>query len=836
MALKFTEDKSPLLSNTYRDFIDTERVNKLLTLDFTEKFGISSEIAITLKNTLRRFRDLVNNNGYFEVSYNQPDKIGRIYPKGANSVSQILREVRHTLLQDYYIDFDIVCAQPSILKEFCLKHNIPCKFLAEYIENRDDKVNEMIELFSCNRDEAKGLFNSLTNGGSFKGWLDKIGLDKDITKPKYIELYEEQILTIREEIKKANLTLWNKFYKKISKDEDYNIDGKVFSRFLQDLERQCLEAMVLPELKYKDKYYISLCHDGLLVLNDTLVKNQLTEEQLCNLMEDSVKAKLGFNIKVIVKPFDKAIDIDEIQLEDVLGPRTSNTPQSGDGEESESETNSNQIRVNNDIEGCEFIYNEIKKANCIIYGGDNTYYVKNGNIWENNDKLVNKIIRNFISQFDIVINNGVDKKGNVKTKQFSKKLSEIPRIVDQTLSFLVKNQDVKFTDKFRNTTLGKICFDNGVLDFKTREFKLWADCPDVYTRQTTGRDYVKCDNIELQNKIKNDIFKNTFGENDYLRAIHFFSRAMAGHTSDKVWGLLVASRDIGKSVFINYLKNAFGSKYITIINSSSLLESNDSQDADKANQWMFALEHARITFSSEAKTSKQKMDGMKIKQISSGYDSISARHMMKEAISFRPSSILFMMANDIGRINTEDAFKNVCSFSNNKSFVTEIEINARREQGASNEELDTYLIKDDKIESKINSNEYINALFEILLEGYNENPIDKVNVFTESEGKIENLHTFFEKYITFTKNENDFVSVKEIEKLCDEININYKMKLRPYLKDVRKCNCDAQKRVKGMKYKGISGIKLVIEETPQDILEEEVEIAALAPYKKEKTI
>ena len=423
MALKFTEDKSPLLSNTYRDFIDTERVNKLLTLDFTEKFGISSEVAITLKNTLRRFCQLANDSGYFEVSYNQPDKIGRIYPKGAISVSQILRDVRHTLLQDYYIDFDIVCAQPSILKEFCLKHNIPCKFLAEYIENRDVKINEMIELFSCNRDEAKGLFNSLTNGGSFKGWLDNIGLDKDITKPKYIESYEEQILTIREEIKKANLTLWNKFYKKISKDEDYNIDGKVFSRFLQDLERQCLEAMVLPELKYKDKYYISLCHDGLLVLNGNLVRNELTEEQLCNLMEDSVKAKLGFNIKVIVKPFDKAIDIDVIELED--------------GEEDNESSELNRTIVADDNEACNIIFDRLKDV-LISYNG--RLFYKRNNIWiDNSTGLIDDCIKLYITNSCLY---KINEKG--KIKPFSANKTKAVDIRDILYS-KIKRLDVSLT-------------------------------------------------------------------------------------------------------------------------------------------------------------------------------------------------------------------------------------------------------------------------------------------------------------------------------------------------------------------------------------------------------
>jgi hypothetical protein len=483
----------------------------------------------------------------------------------------------------------------------------------------------------------------------------------------------------------------------------------------------------------------------------------------------------------------------------------------GKQEEAKKEAIEGKIVVNNDIEGVNIIYESLKKADCVVYTGD-TYYIKNGNLWESKPKVAKGMLRNYISEFDIVKNTGED-----KIKDFSKNLSEIPKIIEQIMAKLIRDKNVKFTDKFRNTTLGKICFDNGVLDFKTKEFKLWSDCPDVYTKHTTGRNYIKCDNIELQNKIKNDIFKNTFGEKDYLRALHFFSRAIAGHTTDKVWGLFVASRDIGKSVLMNYLQNSFGHKYITVLNSSSLLESNDSQDADKANQWMFKLEDARITFSSESKCSKQKIDGMKIKQISSGYDSLSARHMAEEAITFRPSSILFMMANDVCSFNTEDTFKNVCSFTNNKSFVSKEEMDTRREQGASSEELDTYLIKDDDIENKISSDEYINALYQILLDNYTDKPIEKVNVFTDSEGKIENLHTFIEKYIHFTKNENDFVSVKKLDDLCkNEMFISYRMKLRPYLKDVRKCNVEAQKRVNGLKCKGVSGIKLVVEAVDVD--------------------
>jgi hypothetical protein len=478
----------------------------------------------------------------------------------------------------------------------------------------------------------------------------------------------------------------------------------------------------------------------------------------------------------------------------------------GKEEERKKQVIEGKIVVDNDIEGVDIIYKNLKKVDCIVFTGD-TYYIKNGNLWESKPKICKGMLRNYIIEFDIVV-----KKEDDKIKQFSKNLSEIPKIVDQICANLIKDKDVKFPNKFRTTTEGKICFDNGVLDFKTKEFKLWSDCTDVYAKHTTGRDYIKCDNIELQNKIKNDIFKNTFGEKDYLRALHFFSRAIAGHTSDKVWGLFVASRDIGKSVIMKYFDEAFGKKYVNVINSNSLLESNDSQDADKANQWMFRLEDARLTFSSEAKCDKRKMDGMKIKQISSGYDSVSARHMGEEGITFRPSSILFLMCNDMPKINVDDTFKNVCSFTSNNSFVDQEEIDARREQGASSEELATYLIKDKEIEKKIISDEYINALYQILLDNYTDNPIDKVNVFTETEGKIENLHTFIEKYILFTKKESDFVSVKQLEDLCETININYKMKLRPYLKDVRKCNCGAQKKVNGKNNKGVSGIKLIIED------------------------
>jgi hypothetical protein len=750
MALQFTEQRSALINNSYREYLDIDRVKKLLKLDLSKIFGYNTEVCIEYKKTLNKLLELTNENGYFDIQYNQPDKLGRVYPNKLLSISQLPRAIRHTLLKDYYIDFDIVCAQPSILNQFCLKHKIPNTYLAEYVENRDDKLKEISELFNCELDEAKELFNSLPNGGTLKYWLDTLGLDKDITKPKFIELYEEQIFSIREEIRKANFALSNKLYKKISKEDTFNIDGKVFSRFIQDLEKQCLEAMIIPQLTYNDTYYISLCHDGLLVLYDTLEKNCITKQELCYLFEKSIREKLGFDVKVIVKPFDLAIDIDSIESDcdsmcsdDIVA---------------------DQI-VKDDNEACDILFNRLKDI-LISYNG--RLFYKRDNIWiDNSTSLIDDCMLLYITNSRLY---KLNEKGKIKPySQNKQKAIDIRSLLFSKIK--TENNDPKLYDKFHSTTKGRLCFLDGVLDIPSKTFYKWNEIKfDYYTLVQIQRkfgDYFNNPNHELINLIRDIIFIPMYGDNTQI-ALEFLSRAIAGHAEDKNWGFYLGNRNCGKGMQYDLLESGFGS-YVKPFELGNILYSaktvgTENIDCSKKLYWLLDLEFVRLGISQEIPdiSTGLKCNSKILKKIAGGGDTIVARRNFDRFDShIKLDTTFYILGNNSLLSDNNDCFEHCVEFNSVCQFKTLEQIEDLRANGASELELKRYFIKDDTLRVKCKTDEYANAIVYLLLINYSNKPI-KVTRETYDDDEISLLETIKNCY-EITYNPNDYVLVKELE-------------------------------------------------------------------------
>ena len=83
-----------------------------------------------------------------------------------------------------------------------------------------------------------------------------------------------------------------------------------------------------------------------------------------------------------------------------------------------------------------------------------------------------------------------------------------------------------------------------------------------------NRDF-KESSSDVQNKVKQLIFEPIFNE-DTNEALILFSRAIAGHVEDKLWSILLGSRDAGKGIICDSISVAFD-KYIAVFNADSLM-------------------------------------------------------------------------------------------------------------------------------------------------------------------------------------------------------------------------------------------------------------------------
>ena len=77
-------------------------------------------------------------------------------------------------MPDNILDIDMNNSHPRILLYLCKKHNIECKSLIEYINNREYFLNKI----SDNRKEAKTLILQMINGGFKNKYSDNEDINK----------------------------------------------------------------------------------------------------------------------------------------------------------------------------------------------------------------------------------------------------------------------------------------------------------------------------------------------------------------------------------------------------------------------------------------------------------------------------------------------------------------------------------------------------------------------------------------------------------------------------------------------------------------------------------
>jgi hypothetical protein len=226
---------------------------------------------------------------------------GRVSPNKALGLFSIRREIRQTLCKDYLIDIDIDNAHPSILLQICNMYEIDTDKLDEYVNNRQKKLEDIMQAYKCTKDDAKTLYIILLYFGSFNTWVTskKIGEDDDVEPKcnKFCEKFKKELGEIGEIIMGENKDIVKFVEERKGIEKDYNKIGSVVSYYLQEIENRLLETIY----KYcvKNKYIVNnvcvLAADGIMIEKDKF-KPELLKE-----FSKIIKDKFGFDLNFSVK-------------------------------------------------------------------------------------------------------------------------------------------------------------------------------------------------------------------------------------------------------------------------------------------------------------------------------------------------------------------------------------------------------------------------------------------------------------------------------------------------------------------------------------------------------
>lgn len=273
----------------------TEKFNKNKLLYLIEN---QNEIEQICRKDARNLIDLdkfykQSKNGILPVHYNQKDNglYGRYFVKNAIGGANLMREYRHVIFSDYYNDIDIDNCHPNIISWLCKNMGIDCKYLNEYINNRNEIINELIELNpNLSFSWFKMSFISIMYGCEDKTFDNNFPYKNDF------------IIKFRNEFLNNAKSICDKLYKfKELNNKSYNLYGSTLCHIATFVENQLL--MLLIEF-FKDKQFdltdAILCFDGIMINK----RNKLT---LGTLLEvDNYFKSMGININVSIKQMDMA--------------------------------------------------------------------------------------------------------------------------------------------------------------------------------------------------------------------------------------------------------------------------------------------------------------------------------------------------------------------------------------------------------------------------------------------------------------------------------------------------------------------------------------------------
>ena len=652
-----------------------------------------------LKNQMSMLINALTTNNNYQEIYFKPDSFsisGRKYAIQPISYQNIMREIRHTIAKDYYIDIDMKNAHFNLLKYLINTRDYidvdKCKNVLDYAENRQFYIDDVVKNYpKLNKDIVKQLFLSMM----YNDDLDKY----DFTKCewfknfknefKYLQdcLYEadefkEHIDNTKKSIEDKKERFKNRVIRydevndfnifkkdKVEEDLNKNIKGKVLSRILQEQENKVLECLI-KFLDDKGIKYSSLQYDGLQLLLPCKYKdftNKLTDYQnklklddnLLNEISKYIKNELNIDIDFHYKKLDEGIKLPDDYIYSYEREYILKDYNETDIADIFIKENKHIINIDNET---------------------NDRYIKRKDVWFNKTKTFKDNTINIIKdmnifvlgeKYDDILNDFYYKSGKMSKHDYKKFMENINKYninsKIEKMKSIVENitlrddyGDDDFNYKLNNSTIGKLCFNDGVYFMNEKMFKKYP-VPEVVSTIKLPYDFPEKTEktINIMDKIYN-LFIGAYHEDDkdlFETSLKIHARTIGGHFRDKYWTLEYGERNSGKGLIQLLFGITFGC-YVFELAYDRICNNQTSSDASKDNYWLDDVRWKRFGYISEIPPDKCG-NGTFIKSFASGGDTKTSRNFGCDIQkSFVPHFTLTIYCNGFPKIQPRDCFDN----------------------------------------------------------------------------------------------------------------------------------------------------------------------------------
>lgn len=281
-----------------------------------------------IENYLKRYS---NEKEGVIAEYKKPkSNIGRVFPLKSLGLTTIKREIRNTLIDGLYKDFDIENAQFDILRIDCERAGITCNAVKAYCEHRGEWMADLIDRFQIGRKQAKRLMLSMTFSSEITlgwvNWLRRIKAPLDSQKPIWVLELEAELPTIIDTIRKANPKMYETASAKNKGKSRENKLGTFFSMYLQEREYQlvahCVKTLIETTQLYTHPNPRVKEPTGIYEFDGTKILLQNCEGMDVVSLLNNISASFGYPVRWADKEMEDIKDISVAleQVEDDLTP------------------------------------------------------------------------------------------------------------------------------------------------------------------------------------------------------------------------------------------------------------------------------------------------------------------------------------------------------------------------------------------------------------------------------------------------------------------------------------------------------------------------------------
>lgn len=447
------------------------------------------------------------------------------------------------------------------------------------------------------------------------------------------------------------------------------------------------------------------------------------------------------------------------------------------------------------------------------------FYGKHGNIWSNDTMQFESLMRNAIVALKIKKRTEKPVKGGVEyidviwCNTHSHLMSVFKRVRDK----IIANPRDDAYSLFHSTTLGKLCFENGVYDFRRKQFNKWDDeylkHNPVYSCVKITRNFPVMNN-EVQAKDEErmkKIFYDSMGEENAELFLKYLARVTAGEIQDKAFSSLIFERDSSKGVINDWFETAFQNYTGQADSNSFLTKEMSSGDSEKENGWLLPFQYKRFMFVSEFQpnsNSKIHISAKLVKSINSGGDTLKGRYMRENGVEFKIQVSSIFMGNDMPPPDNNDMFEKCLQITSSVQFKTQKQIEELLDQVKDIPELyqsrkEKLKVADDTLRNSVKTNDWADSLVRLMIKYYSDEPV-VMKQSKHADEEQESLDIKLMSCFVISGNENDRVTNDVLREFARSSNVGLKK-----LKETILCINKNVKEYRDAKSRGLSGIKLI---------------------------